>query len=80
MLIGETRQKLADGEPVEKYLLVNTLEKAVILARGEAEQIAKSGKRVRPVVLLSPGAASFDMFRDFYDRGEQFKRIVEGMK
>ena len=73
ILIGETRQKLADGEPAEKYLLVDSLEEAVKKARAEAE-------KVRAVVLLSPGAASFDMFRDFYDRGEQFKKIVEGMK
>jgi len=32
------------------------------------------------VVLLSPACASFDMFRDFADRGEQFKRIVGALK
>jgi UDP-N-acetylmuramoylalanine--D-glutamate ligase len=31
------------------------------------------------VVLLSPACASFDMFRDFEDRGRQFKKIVQGM-
>ena len=29
-------------------------------------------------VLLSPACASFDMFRDFEHRGEEFKRITLG--
>jgi UDP-N-acetylmuramoylalanine--D-glutamate ligase len=32
------------------------------------------------VVLLSPACASFDQFKDFEDRGNAFRRIVEDME
>jgi len=32
------------------------------------------------VVLLSPGCASFDMFRSAEDRGEQFTAAVEALR
>jgi len=31
------------------------------------------------IILLSPACASFDMFRDFEDRGDQFKGIVKNL-
>jgi UDP-N-acetylmuramoylalanine--D-glutamate ligase len=48
-----------------------TLERAV----GEAAAEAVSGD----TVLLSPACASFDQFRDFEDRGDQFRGLVEGL-
>ena len=48
-----------------------TLERAV----GEAAREAEAGD----TVLLSPACASFDQFRDFEDRGDQFRRLVEGL-
>ena len=45
-----------------------TLERAVGAAAAEAE----SGD----TVLLSPACASFDQFRDFEDRGDQFRALV----
>ncbi len=74
-LMGETKEMLAEGENEEKYTMVDTLAEAVKGARETAEVVSQNGDKV--VVLLSPGAASFDMFRDFYDRGEQFKKLVE---
>ena len=48
-----------------------TLERAV----GEAAAEAASGD----TVLLSPACASFDQFRDFEERGDQFRALVEGI-
>lgn len=63
------RSDLGAHIPVE---ICETLEGAVHLA----SQTAQDGENV----LLSPGCASYDMFKDFNHRGEEFKRIVKGLK
>jgi UDP-N-acetylmuramoylalanine--D-glutamate ligase len=45
-------------------------------AIGVARELAQAGD----VVLLSPGCASFGMFRNEFHRGDEFKRIVRGLK
>jgi UDP-N-acetylmuramoylalanine--D-glutamate ligase len=49
-----------------------SLEEAV----KDAFEVAKSNKAV---VLFSPGCASFDMFKNYADRGNKFKEIVESL-
>lgn len=77
-LIGETREGLAKGADANRYEIVDSLKEAVLLAKIFAEKMVSGD--IKPVVLLSPGAASFDMFKDFYDRGDQFKALVEGLE
>jgi UDP-N-acetylmuramoylalanine--D-glutamate ligase len=48
-----------------------TLERAVEAASAEA--------RDGEVVLLSPACASFDAFRDFEERGDRFRELVEAL-
>jgi len=48
-----------------------TLETAMRHAAADAALMRES----EPVVLLSPACASFDQFRDFEHRGDEFKRI-----
>jgi UDP-N-acetylmuramoylalanine--D-glutamate ligase len=69
VLIGEAREKMMDAfEGKVEYYLADGLREAIARASG----LASSGD----VVLLSPACASFDMFRDFEERGEKFKQAV----
>ena len=43
----------------------------------QAAGAARADRARSPVVLLAPACASFDQFRDFEQRGETFKRLVE---
>ena len=73
VFIGETKEKLASGKNSKRYILADDLKTAVEVAREIAEE-------KNAYVIMSPGAASFDMFKNFKDRGEQFQKIVKGLK
>lgn len=53
----------------------------VIHAKSLAEAVSAARIAAQPhdIVLLSPACASMDMFRDYVDRGEQFKSLVRGL-
>ena len=70
ILIGKAADKMARalGTSTET-VFAQTLKDAVTLAATRSLH--------GDVVLLSPACASFDMFKDFEDRGRQFKEAVE---
>ena len=51
-------------------------------ARSMDEAVARATSLARPggVVLLAPACASFDMFKDYADRGRAFKAAVAKMR
>ena len=93
VLIGETAAKLKDGEDPEKFIDCGTdFELAVKTAKDLAEAkleteeencdtclVDKKPEVKPPVVLLSPCASSFDMFKSYKDRGDQFKALVNAL-
>ena len=69
ILIGASADELARALSAHPRLIsAGSLEEAVSIAAGMA--------RPGGVVLLSPAYKSFDMFKDFEDRGNQFKELV----
>jgi UDP-N-acetylmuramoylalanine--D-glutamate ligase len=69
ILLGEAKERMnRDLGGLTDTVMAKTMEEAVSLAR----QKAKGGE----VVLLSPGCSSFDMFKDYKERGKVFKEAV----
>ena len=76
ILLGQTSGKIyeavkAELEKQKKNLniyMCDSLEETV----KKAQKYAKKGQ----IVLFSPASASFDMFKNFADRGEKFKNLV----
>lgn len=70
--IGKAAQKIKNdlGQHIHVELCP-TLDDAVT----HASKISQQGD----IVLLSPGCASFDMFRDYAHRGDEFQRIVRAL-
>ena len=70
VLIGESGHELAKQYQDNRFTLAKSLEQAVNIAKSTAETLKNA------VVIMSPAAASFDMFENVYDRGEQYQKII----
>ena len=74
IVIGEEASKITKQlEGFQGKLLTGAVNMKEIF--DQIENVAVSGD----LVLLSPGASSFDMFKDYKDRGEQFIKMVNGL-
>jgi UDP-N-acetylmuramoylalanine--D-glutamate ligase len=60
-----------DWSGAVKCEIANSLADAV----ERAHAMAKPGE----VVLFSPGTSSFDMFKSYADRGDQFRALVQAL-
>jgi UDP-N-acetylmuramoylalanine--D-glutamate ligase len=70
ILIGEAKERMArELGGLAETVMAKTLEEAVLVA------YQKAGRG--EVVLLSPACSSFDMFKDYKERGNVFKEAVK---
>ena len=76
-LIGEAADALARAlDPAAKTGV------EIRRCEGLADAVAAAAREARSgeVVLLAPACASFDAYRDFEERGEHFRSLVNGLR
>jgi UDP-N-acetylmuramoylalanine--D-glutamate ligase len=69
--LGTDNTKLEEhfGGRVEKFIQTDQLEEAIKEAMGWANE--------GDIIMLSPACASFDLFKNYEDRGDRFKAAVK---
>ncbi|MBM3252950.1 MAG: UDP-N-acetylmuramoyl-L-alanine--D-glutamate ligase [Candidatus Omnitrophica bacterium] len=73
ILIGEAKEKIAKNlRGFVPFTFASSIKEAVLIARRKA--------LVGDCVMLSPMCASFDMFKNFEERGNIFKKLIFGIK
>lgn len=73
ILMGESGHEIAKKYQDERFIIVESLQEAVDAARKEAESVSPS------IVVMSPSAASFDMFENVYDRGAKYQELIKNL-
>lgn len=73
---------LFKGKATEKIttLLPQAFPRTIASSMDEAFAAALAAAAPHDIIILSPGATSFGIFKNEYDRGDQFKAAVERLK
>ena len=79
ILMGETSEKIFNCVKNEEEKSKKQIKIFTCSSLNQAVILAKRNSKPGQVVLFSPASASFDMFKNMYDRGNQFKAIVQKM-
>ena len=79
ILIGQTAEKIFDAVKGEADKQNKKIDIYMCDSLEQTIDIAKKSAKKGDVVLFSPASASFDMFKNFADRGEKFKNLVNNI-
>lgn len=76
ILIGQTANKIYEAVKNELEHQHKKMDIHMCESFEQSMQLAKRVAKPGQIVLFSPASTSFDMFKDMYDRGDQFKDMV----
>ncbi len=80
VLFGENKEKIAHDIKSAKrtVMIVNDLRDALKIAFARAKELAS--QKESAVIVFSPASASFDMFANYRERGEAYKKTVNALR
>jgi len=74
ILFSDTGKKIYDS------LHVKEKQKKIFLQNNLQESVKKAYNIARSIVLFSPAASSFNEYKNFVERGDEFKSLVNRLK
>ena len=77
VLTGATGEKI--GAELDKLDTDKAIKQQYIADFDSAVKYARQSANINDCVLLSPASASFDAFKNFAERGNTFKKIVNNL-
>jgi UDP-N-acetylmuramoylalanine--D-glutamate ligase len=72
VLIGEMAESI-------KRSWDGAVKSEIAASLADAVERARSLASAGDIVLFSPGTSSFDMFKSYADRGDQFRKLVQAL-
>ena len=79
ILLGQTSGKIFDVVKEELEKQNKTIDIYMCTNLKDTVELAKKHAKKGQIVLFSPASASFDMFKNFAERGEKFKELVNNL-
>lgn len=79
ILMGQTAQKIYDSVTNEMKSQNKKLDIYMCDSLEDTVRVAKKITKKGEIVLFSPASASFDLFKNFEERGRKFKEIVNAL-
>ncbi|HQA96008.1 MAG TPA: UDP-N-acetylmuramoyl-L-alanine--D-glutamate ligase [Candidatus Colwellbacteria bacterium] len=81
ILFGENKEKIkkAIGKSKVKIILTDNLIKALAAAFEDAKKYLRFAPDEKAIIVFSPGATSFDMFKDYIGRGKKFSKLAKSL-
>lgn len=80
ILLGQTADKIIEAIENESKIRNKTVDIYKCKTLEQCVKLAKNIAKPGQIVLFSPASASFDMFKNFEERGNKFKELVNGLE